>query len=69
MFESVSGSVYANIRYHVPNCTDAMHCVSSNNCVSSIVKTHGRASLREYPTPRYRLYRRNILRLYGDQLC
>lgn len=29
MFESVSGSVYANIRYHVPNCTDAIFCVST----------------------------------------
>ena len=29
MFESVSGSVYVNIRYHVPNCRDAIFCVST----------------------------------------
>ena len=41
MFESVLGSVYANTRYHGSNCRDAIFCVSS------IVKTHGRASLCE----------------------
>ena len=29
MFESVSGSVYANTRYYGSNCTDAIFCVST----------------------------------------